>query len=176
MDYLIKGKLFEESTIEGAIHLTVLSDTTDQLFETLTVMGLLQFDPDLKLHGLNEKYLLKKMMKGRLPDPILNRPKQAYRAPIQSVFMAESAREQLEFASEKALDASGIFNRDHVEGLLKKLKASDRVSEVDNMALTAVLSTQMLNDLFVDRSIGRIPENERIRFDKTVLENKVITT
>lgn len=136
----------------------------------------MQFDPELKLHGLNEKYLLKKMMKGRLPEPILNRPKQAYRAPIRSVFMAESARAQLDFVSEKAIKASGIFNHEHTEGLLKKLKAGDRVSEVDNMALTALLSTQMLNDLFVNRSEGRIPENERICFDKTVLENKVITT
>ena len=136
----------------------------------------MQFDPDLKLHGLNEKYLLKKMMKGRLPEQILNRPKQAYRAPIQSVFMAESAKAQLAYASEKALHASGIFNPEHVAGLLKKLQTGDRVSEVDNMALTAVLSTQMLHELFVEGGAGRIPENEKIRFDKTVIENKVITT
>jgi asparagine synthase (glutamine-hydrolysing) len=47
--------------------------------------------PDYKLKGLNEKVLLKKMMKGRLPEEILHRPKQAYRAPILSSFLGEDA-------------------------------------------------------------------------------------
>ena len=55
----------------------------------------MQLHPDLKLNGLNEKYLLKKMMKGRLPDAILNRSKQAYRAPIKSTFFSEEIPEYL---------------------------------------------------------------------------------
>lgn len=136
----------------------------------------MQFDPELKLHGLDEKYLLKKMMQGRLPDPILNRPKQAYRAPIKSVFMSGAGKGAMEFLSENALDSYGIFNRDHVSALLQKLQAGSKVSEIDNMALTAVLSTQMLHNLFVDRSVGKIPDHALVQFDKLVIENKVITT
>ena len=58
----------------------------------------MSLDPDLKLKGLNEKYLLKKMMKGRLPDAILERSKQAYRAPIKSVFISESMPADLNYA------------------------------------------------------------------------------
>lgn len=39
---------------------------------------------DHKIKGLNEKYLLKKMMEGRLPEKVVKRPKQAYRAPVAS--------------------------------------------------------------------------------------------
>src|SRR5674536_37640 len=48
---------------------------------------------DYKLKGLNEKYLLKKLLKNRIPDSILKRPKQAYRAPIKSVFLSKDTSE-----------------------------------------------------------------------------------
>ena len=48
---------------------------------------------DYKLNGLNEKYLLKKLLKNRIPEKILKRPKQAYRAPIRSVFLDKDAPE-----------------------------------------------------------------------------------
>ncbi len=37
-----------------------------------------------KLKGLNEKYILKKLMNGHLPESVVNRSKQAYRAPVAS--------------------------------------------------------------------------------------------
>src|SRR5450756_2592721 len=41
--------------------------------------------PDsFKLNCLNEKFILKKLSKGKIPSSITNRPKQAYRAPIAS--------------------------------------------------------------------------------------------
>src|ERR1035437_7827283 len=49
--------------------------------------------PDYKMHGLNEKFILKRMMNGRLPESVLKRPKQAYRAPISSSFLSSPARE-----------------------------------------------------------------------------------
>ena len=47
----------------------------------------------LKLNGLNEKFLLKKLMKNRIPESIIKRPKQPYRAPISSVFLSKDAPE-----------------------------------------------------------------------------------
>jgi len=131
----------------------------------------MSLDPDLKLKGLNEKYLLKKMMKGRLPDAILERSKQAYRAPIKSVFISESMPPDLKsMLSEAGIASSGIFNPDHVASLLKKMNTSELVSEVDNMALTAILSTQMLHDLFVKRSIAPLAESDLITLTKTIKE------
>lgn len=127
--------------------------------------------PDLKLHGLNEKYLLKKMMKDRLPDAILNRPKQAYRAPIRSLFASETLPEYLKtMLSEQRLTEFGVFNVEHVKTLLSKIISNKGVSEMDNMAITAVLSIQILYDLFIKKSIPNISESELITLDKIIIE------
>ena len=127
--------------------------------------------PDLKLNGLNEKYLLKKMMKGQLPDIILNRPKQAYRSPIKSAFISEELPEYLiQMFSEETIKNFGIFNPAHVNQLLTKMRTKTQVSEIDNMALTAILSTQILYDLFVNRSIPKLLEQDLVKFDKTIID------
>lgn len=127
--------------------------------------------PDLKLYGLNEKYLLKKMMKDRLPDAILNRSKQAYRAPIRSLFASETLPEYLKtMLSEQRLTEFGAFNVEHVKTLLSKIISNKGVSEMDNMAITAVLSIQILYDLFIKKSIPNISESELITLDKIIIE------
>lgn len=127
--------------------------------------------PDLKLHGLNEKYLLKKMMKDRLPGAILNRSKQAYRAPIRSLFASETLPEYLKtMLSEQRLTEFGVFNVEHVKTLLSKIISNKGVSEMDNMAITAVLSIQILYDLFIKKSIPNISESELITLDKIIIE------
>ena len=129
----------------------------------------MSLDPDLKLNGLNEKYLLKKLMKGRLPDSILNRPKQAYRAPIRSTFISDSLPEYLkEMLSDKQIKDSGIFNPEHVSMLLEKMRTKNQVSEVDNMALTAILSTQILHDLFINKSMPQLKEKDLVHCNKII--------
>ncbi|MEZ4971001.1 MAG: hypothetical protein R2814_15330 [Flavobacteriaceae bacterium] len=50
------------------------------------------------------------------------------------------------------------------------MKTKNQVSEIDNMALTAILSTQILNDLFINRSIPELSDNELVELDKTILD------
>ncbi|WP_319480715.1 asparagine synthase (glutamine-hydrolyzing) [uncultured Draconibacterium sp.] len=106
--------------------------------------------PEFKLKGLNEKVLLKSVMKGRLPDEILKRPKQAYRAPIHNSFLGEHVPGYVKSElNKKALQSTGIFNYESVSKLLNKMTINREHSEVDNMALTAILSTQLLHKLFI---------------------------
>jgi asparagine synthase (glutamine-hydrolysing) len=127
--------------------------------------------PDLKLHGLNEKYLLKKLMVGRLPEEILNRSKQAYRAPIRSLFVSEELPEYLKtMFSEDCIKEFGIFNVEHVKTLHAKITSNKGVSEIDNMAMTAILSIQILYDLFVKKSIPNLSETDLITLDKIIIE------
>lgn len=106
--------------------------------------------PDYKLKGLNEKVLLKKMMKGKLPEQILTRPKQAYRAPVLSSFLGNEAPEYVnDILSRSSLSEAGIFNPESVARLLQKMKSGKAYSEMDNMALTAVISTQILYKQFI---------------------------
>jgi asparagine synthase (glutamine-hydrolysing) len=99
---------------------------------------------------LNEKVLLKKMMKGKIPDEILNRPKQAYRAPILSSFLGDGAPHYVkEVLSVESLKNAEIFNPESVSRLLVKMNSGKAYSEIDNMALTAVISTQLLHKQFI---------------------------
>lgn len=131
----------------------------------------MKLNPDLKLKGLNEKYLLKYMMKDRLPESILNRSKQAYRAPIQSTFFSEDMPPYLKkMLSEENIISFGIFNLEFVNQLIKKMKLNKQVSEIDNMAITAILSTQILYDLFINRSIPNLEETDLVVLNKTILD------
>jgi asparagine synthase (glutamine-hydrolysing) len=103
-----------------------------------------------KIKGLNEKYLMKKLMDGRLPDEVVHRSKQAYRAPVASSLTSLKAPEYLrEAISPEMLNKFGIFNPQSVEKLLGKMHAERKVTENENMAVAGILSTQILRDMFV---------------------------
>lgn len=126
--------------------------------------------PGFKLHGLTEKYILKKMMKGKLPDVIVDRPKQAYRAPIGSTFVRNTPDYLKNILSENTIRKAGIFDPDNVTKLQEKMSSGQNSSEMDNMALTGIISTQLLYDLFIanKRDLpGKEPYNCRIIHDQS---------
>ncbi len=103
---------------------------------------------DYKLKGLNEKVLLKTMMKEKLPTSVLKRPKQAYRAPVaQSILMNKDL--MAEYMSQEAIEQCGLFNPKKIEVLLRKMVGASAYSEQDNMALVGVLSSQILYKKFI---------------------------
>ena len=108
--------------------------------------------PTLKLRCLDEKSLLKKAAQPFLPAEIRQRAKRPYRAPIyRSLFCASAADYVGELLAPHSLAASGFFNPQAVEGLLKKLKTGTALGETDDMALAGIVSTQMVHQLFVKR-------------------------
>ena len=105
----------------------------------------------LKLNGLNEKFLLKKLMKNRIPESIIKRPKQPYRAPISSVFLSKDAPEYVKLMlSDSYTKQAGIFDFDSISAMLSRIEKTGVASEVDNMALTAVISTHLLYYQFIE--------------------------
>ena len=129
--------------------------------------------PDkLKLNGLNEKYLLKKLMTGRIPESIVKRPKQPYRAPISSVFMGKERPDYVEtMLSEKMTRLAGIFSYESVAALLAKVEKTGTASEMDNMVLAAVISTHMIHRQFIENNNSEF-RNGPLRNLKIVEENK----
>lgn len=106
---------------------------------------------DFRLKGLSEKYLLKKLIKGRIPESIVNRSKQAYRAPISSTFLGKSSPDYLkEILSESAIRETGIFNTKSVIPLIEKMRKSENTSEVENMLLTLLVSSHLVNEQFIN--------------------------
>lgn len=180
LDFLTKAQYIEISLFMSGY---LLSSQGDRMAMANSIEGRYPFldhrmiefcmsvHPDLKLKILNEKYLLKKMMKGRLPDPILNRSKQAYRAPIKSVFLSEQVPAKLKgMLSEEKIKEFGIFDLDKVKLLYNKMKTKNQFSEIDNMALTAILSTQLLYDQFINRNIPELNDSNTIKLDKIIIE------
>lgn len=106
-----------------------------------------------KLRGLNEKFLLKKLVKDRIPDSIIKRPKQPYRAPISSVFLDENTPEYVKhMLSEKYTKKTGIFDFDSFSAMLNRIEKTGTASEMDNMVLAAVISTHLLHYQFIENN------------------------
>mgnify|MGYP002713086028 CR=1 FL=1 len=111
-----------------------------------------QLDPRLKMKVLNEKYLLKKSMAGYVPDSIINRYKQPYRAPdIPGFFNAQGeAADYVEaLLSADAVKDAGYFDEKRVSLLLKKIKRGLTLGYKDNMAFVGILSTQIWHQKFI---------------------------
>ena len=131
---------------------------------------------EYKMHGLNEKYILKKMMAGQLPQSVLKRPKQAYRSPVAGGFFSPAGQKYTaDLLSEKSIRQSGIFNYTGVQRLVEKTRSGPLVTEMDNMALAGVISTQLLVHQYIlkdcFRPVLRKLENCRILYE----ENPVFT-
>jgi asparagine synthase (glutamine-hydrolysing) len=102
----------------------------------------------LKMPGLNEKYLLKRLARRLVPDSIISRPKQPYRAPDASSFFDAhgNARHDyvLDALSENAVRMTGLFDPAKVAGLVRKCAAGRATGVKDNQAFVGILSTQLL--------------------------------
>jgi len=114
-----------------------------------------------KMFGIKEKYLLKRAFKDLLPDPVVKRTKQPYRAPDALSFIDTRTGEFREEYAEELLSARcladyGVFRPDAVTRLVRKFQSGRRAGGRDNMALVGVLSTQLLINQFV-RSVPRSP-------------------
>ncbi|MBI5517964.1 MAG: asparagine synthase (glutamine-hydrolyzing) [Deltaproteobacteria bacterium] len=117
-----------------------------------------------KLAVLDEKHLLKRVARGKLPPDIVSRPKQPYRAPDALSFIAEGAPEYIaESFSEAALADAGVFNVRAARTLYEKCVrrgrdpgGAEQFSNADNMAFVGILSTQLVHHWLI-RGDGDIP-------------------
>jgi asparagine synthase (glutamine-hydrolysing) len=115
---------------------------------------------DLRVRGLQEKYLLRKAAARVLPPEISDRKKRPYRAPIAAAFVGPDAPDYVrELLEPQTLKGTGIFEPEAVRALVRKCeKASDAgVGETDEMGLVGTISTQLLHELLVARPASAAP-------------------
>jgi asparagine synthase (glutamine-hydrolysing) len=126
--------------------------------------------PSYKLRGLDEKHVLKRAATGLVPEEILRRPKQPYRAPDALSFVGAGAPDWVaEVVSERAVAEAGVFDPTAVGRLWRKCRShpiGEQFSNADNMALVGVLSTGLLFEQLVRRAPDR---SATIQF-KTVID------
>jgi asparagine synthase (glutamine-hydrolysing) len=107
----------------------------------------------LRMRGLTEKYILKKAARGLIPDPLIDRDKQPYRAPISRCFFGEGAPDYVaEMLADEKLKTYGYFDEKKVARLVAKCSQGKGalLSERENMAVVGILSTQLIHHQFID--------------------------
>jgi asparagine synthase (glutamine-hydrolysing) len=112
--------------------------------------------PILKMYGLNEKYILRKSFNGVVPKSLLWRKKQPYRAPAPMLSDTMNAKGLLyDVMTPDAISNNGYFDTGKVKQLLKKCLTLNGAppSARDEMAMNAILSTQLLHYNFIENQI-----------------------
>ena len=109
--------------------------------------------PQLRMNGLTEKFILKQAARDTIPNAVVQRAKQPYRAPIASCFLGASMPAFVrELLSENVLKHTDYFDHRKVLRLIKKADhhGCGILSERENMAIVGILSTQLLDYQFID--------------------------
>jgi len=160
------GKLAQAQYLEISVFLSqyLLSSQGDRVSMANSVEGRFPFldyrmvefcnrlPGGLKLRGLTEKYILKKLGAKWLPPEIFSRSKRPYRSPIHKSFFNEKAPDYVrEVLSPTAIGRTGFFAPGAVGQLVKKIESGVSIGETDDMALAGIISTQLLHQHFVDR-------------------------
>jgi asparagine synthase (glutamine-hydrolysing) len=127
---------------------------------------------ELKVRGLEEKYLLRKVAAPLLPAEISARRKRPYRAPIASAFVGPHAPEYVrEMLAPAHLRDTGIFEPEAVARLVQKCEtAGDAgVGETDEMGLVGTISVMLLHERLVARpALAEPAEPTRVVVGDTV--------
>lgn len=129
-----------------------------------------KLNPKLKMKVLNEKYLLKKSMSRYLPEEIINRHKQPYRAPDIPSFVNNKNQEYVQYlTSISKIKDYGYFDPRKVEKFMKKVMTGRATGYSDNMAFMAILSTQLLHYLFVEKMTDVIKDTSALSDESVAL-------
>jgi asparagine synthase (glutamine-hydrolysing) len=105
--------------------------------------------PDsMKIRGLNEKYIVKKLAEKYVPDIITKRKKFPYRAPINipELMKYEYVRHII---SGSSIEQFGVFNRNSVEKFVSSISLKENPNERDCMLFMGILTTQILCEQFI---------------------------
>lgn len=113
--------------------------------------------PSFKIRGMTEKYLLRRALADLLPDDIVNRTKQPYRAPdSQSFFFDGKPLDYVADAFEPArLRDAGYFDPAAAGRLFEKCRQGRATGFADNQAFVGILSTMLLHRQFLDDDAAR---------------------
>jgi len=132
----------------------------------------------LKLRGLWEKAVLRRMASRRLPEDIWRRPKQPYRAPMtEALFTSDSPAYVDEMLSDRSIKRWGWVDAEAARRLVDKARqrAGHMSGEREEMALVGILTLQLLGYWFLDR-LAETVQHSRRQLDThrlDVLEDRV---
>ena len=100
-----------------------------------------------KIRGMTEKYILRRALSDLLPQEILQRTKQPYRAPDSQSFFFDG--QPLDYVAElmgaDSIRAAGYFDPASVGRLVEKCRQGRATGFADNQAFVGILSTMLVH-------------------------------
>ncbi len=109
---------------------------------------------DLKRRGASGKLILKDLMRGRLPDSIIDRPKKGFGIPLAAWLRGELRPLLLSLLAPERRAAEGFFAAGEVERLTRE-HLSGRANH--RKRLWTLLAFQLWRSATTDRSVERLP-------------------
>jgi asparagine synthase (glutamine-hydrolysing) len=73
----------------------------------------------LKIRGLQQKFILKELMRGKLPPAVIDRKKTGFDIPTHDWFRGPLRGFLMEILTPDAIRAAGIFNAEAIESLIR---------------------------------------------------------
>jgi asparagine synthase (glutamine-hydrolysing) len=117
--------------------------------------------PEYKLHGMTEKWLLRRVAEKTLPKRIANRPKTMFRSRLSSTFLGAHRPAWVDqLLSPESLRRTDYFDADAVARQRRMQMMLPRVTVprfVYDVGLTCVVSTQLWHHLFCGGGLCDIP-------------------
>jgi asparagine synthase (glutamine-hydrolysing) len=117
--------------------------------------------PRLKMRGLNEKYILKRLAERWLPKEIAWRRKAMFRAPFDSFHDKNVPPFVEQLLSPEALRKTGYFDPEAVvswRGRFREMRSGSPQRISVEMGLVGVLATQLWHQTFIDGSLADVPQ------------------
>jgi asparagine synthase (glutamine-hydrolysing) len=103
---------------------------------------------DLKIHGRQAKYVLKRACAGLLPEPVLTRPKSGFTAPIRGWLQRDLRPLVDEWLSPDTITRRGLFS----PGAVRSLVQEHREGREDNAwKIFQLITLELWARTFIDR-------------------------
>jgi asparagine synthase (glutamine-hydrolysing) len=117
--------------------------------------------PEYKLHGLTEKWILRRVAEKTLPVNIANRPKTMFRSSLSKTFLGAHRPSWVDqLLSPESLHKTGYFDPGMVAHQRRLQTLLPRVTVgrfVNDVGLTCVVSTQLWHHLFCGGGLCDLP-------------------
>jgi asparagine synthase (glutamine-hydrolysing) len=107
--------------------------------------------PEMNLRGGTSKYVLKRAMKGILPERIINRPKKGFAVPLGYWFRGKLGSYVRDLLLGESARRRGFFNAPYIEDLVAQ---HERGRNLD-LQLWTLISFELWARVFLDREAGK---------------------
>src|SRR5205823_3289410 len=121
---------------------------------------LARLHPRWKMHGWQDKYLLRLLGERYLPHEVAWRPKGMFRAPLDSFFDHQVPAFVDQLLSEESLRKTGYFDVAavrHWADQIRHRRLGFRKRSSVELGLVGVVSTQLWHHTFIDPSLADLP-------------------